>query len=229
MIVEFDFTKEQQTQLVHGFPITFRRSVYNERERYWLPRGISRNDPAKCWRLWIRHAGGVFTEHVHDDGLHRSESLGLAWRKLVSVLESLTPIGLGDQRELLVGWERLAELDSGVTGVGVSRACRKGKRYANVYANHSIALPNGKTKQVKANTGYFSELRYEKDPDYWEGQFARALRDAVAIRRFYNGRVAQLNRPLSTLDIHDVPMEVRRLAYDVTLRLDAAFENMDVT
>jgi hypothetical protein len=203
-----DFRKPQSTQSINGFPITFRPVVLANGNTLWVPRGISRNDDAKCWRLYVAHQKGLFTAYVFDSHSPLA-SLELAYSRLAGGLREGVSQFIVDKRYKNPGKERDPMIDTGFTGVTISRSVRDNKKLVVITSRQALSGPGGERKFPVVYVGSVSELKMDKDPIGEERRFYALLKEAVAIRRFHRHlRSTGVNQP-DKVFYSDVPQDIR--------------------
>lgn len=218
-----DFTQPQEPLVLHGFPLYFRCVRLSDAEVYWVPRGISRNEASRGWRIWLRHKTGTFTLFVGDKGEHRSASLRRAWDHLDEAMSRYTPYERADHRERTQGKARLPVIDTGVTGVTVARETnRKAYRGLSVVVVQMV-IEDGQPVSKTRSQGSISWAAFDADPVAAQRKFENALEKAVAIRRYNNFLVAENQRPPTPLSYADVPKHIRDLPFDTDLAIEDLF------
>lgn len=209
-----DFHAPQQTKSINGFPLTFRVVSLGDGEKVWVPRGISRNGPAACWRIFIVYEGGELSEYVYDHGRSPHESLVEAYGVLERTLRDETSRYAVDRRNMSPGPLRDPLVDTGVTGVTVTRTTRGSGKCIVVNA-HQMIVVNGVSEARTFYAGSISEQALSDDPLRQEQKFIRLLREAVAVRRFYNHQRALGITLGAAYKYEDVPSGIKREPVDL--------------
>jgi hypothetical protein len=179
-----DFRQPQPAHSINGFPITFRPVVLANGKTLWVPRGISRNEDANCWRLYVAHQKGLFTGYVFDAPSPLA-SLELAYSRLADGLKEGFSQFTVDKRYKSPGKERDPIIDTGFTGVAISRSVRNNKKIVMVTSQQAICGPDGKRKFLAVYVGSVSESKMDEDPIGEERRFRGLLKEAVAARRYH--------------------------------------------
>lgn len=96
-------------------------------------------------------------------------------------------------------------LDTGVPGVIVSRAIKKGQKRVVVSAAFQVGQPGGKPKPVMRYVGSLFEGALADDPLDACRRFSGFLRKAMAIRRYAESFYERGEYPASRLHFDDVP------------------------
>lgn len=193
---------------INEFPITYRSVTLPCGTNLTVPRGISRNEDGRCWRVFLAHEKGEFSAYVYD-APSPQDSLKRAMELFVDVLEHGTSRFSVDKRQRAPGRERDPLTDTGFTGVSISRSVRQNRKRLVVVVHQMVQLPNGEVEAKGRYVGSIAEEDFDADPIEQEQRFWVLLRQAVAIRRFYNRQRAQGIYPTKPYTFDDVPEATR--------------------
>lgn len=180
-----DFKKPQKNLSINGFPITFRKTRLSCGAPVWVPRGISRNNDAECWRILLMHEKGEFSDYEFDHG-EPLKSLARAYERLLDEIQNAVSRFSVDSRKRPPGAGRDPLIDTGFTGVSISRSIRENKKRVVVTSHQMTRNFSGKAVAKGHYMGSISEEALIEDPASEEKRFFELLKKAVAIRRFYN-------------------------------------------
>ena len=209
-----DFTKPLKTRSVNGFPVTFRQISLSSKSAVWVPRGISRNPAGKCWRLYVIHENGLITANVYDDPSPIA-SLERAFELLVDYLKGVISRFEVDQRNRSPGIDRDPLIDTGFTGISLSRTIRQNKKRLVVSVAQMVRLSDG---SIDTRSFYVGALKEESLEDDLLGQsqkFEKMLNQAVAVRRYYNHMRSLGVYAESAYKYRDVPAHIRKAPVDL--------------
>lgn len=223
-----DFTKPQSTFSINGFPLTFRTIKLVDGQTVWVPRGLSRNETAKCWRLYLASEEGVHAFNISDrnHGGSPLASLQAAFEDMQAILAGVTSRYVVDRRTRPEGIERDPLVDCGVTGVQITRATRKDYKTIPVMADIAVQEASGTVKHTHYYAGSISERAEDTDPKAQQRKFHKLLRKAIAVRRYYNHLRSQGTYPTALIHYDDVPEEIRQQPVDLPKHIDVV-EIMD--
>lgn len=174
-----------------------------------MPKGVSRHQEGRCWRLYVVHEDGLVTGYVYDDP-SPIDSLEKAYGLLIDALQGVTSRFDTDKRSRSPGVERDPLIDTGFTGVTVSRTSRADQKYVVVTAAQMVELPGGDVDVRSFYSGAIKESSLEEDPLGQEKTFQEMLKKAVAVRRYYNRMRSQGVYSDSAYKYDDVPDDIRR-------------------
>lgn len=93
----------QTTQSVNGFPVTFRQVTLADGAILWVPRGISRNDEVRGWRIYMAHEGGLLVANIPDYHGTAQNSLAEAYKILLDAMQGLVSRFVVDERSRVPG------------------------------------------------------------------------------------------------------------------------------
>lgn len=191
-------------------------------EVLWVPRGISRNDVSRCWRVYAVSEQGVFACNVSDSEHDYSEiaSLRQAYKLLIESHNQNTSRFQVDRRKRSPGNERDPLVDSGYTGVMISRNSRKGYKEIAVSSQITIQNPNGSLKHSTFYSGSVSEAARITEPEYQQQKLEFLIHSAVVVRRYYNRLRSNGEYPAGPLRLEDVPNDIRLAPVVIPKRLD---------
>ncbi len=207
-----DFTQPQTPRSVNGFPLTFRCIEVPESPPLWVPRGISRNDQGRCWRIYVVSEEGITAFNVPDtDGKGGAiGSLHRAYDALLGVLMKSKSRFSVDRRARVQGFERDPMVDSGFTGVSIARVNREGHKSVVVSANLTLLSSGGKLRHTHYYAGAVSEAGEPLSPAAQQKKFEQALCRAVAVRRYYRDIRSEGDHPRTMIHYDEVPTPFRR-------------------
>lgn len=200
-----DFTQPQPPRSINGFPITFRQVVIDGQD-YWVPRGLSRYPQLPGWRLCVAHQDGTEQSYVKDDSGKPVQSLELAYERLISTFEGTLSPFVVDKRSRLPGLGRDPLLDTGFTGVLISRQASKGQKRIVVTVGLTTPTKQGNVEGRRMYVGCISESVFLSTPRAMERHLSTLLGKAVAIRRYYNrlrSRGHSIHKPIPFADVPD--------------------------
>lgn len=213
-------------QSINGFPITYRNVTLSNGEVVTVPRGISRNE--NYWRVFVAHEKGEFTTYVHDDP-SPTESLRRAVDLLFEVLRNGVSRFSVDKRERTPGQGRDPLIDTGVTGVSISRSVRRNLKQVIITVDQMLQRPNKQVEARKRYVGTITEEALADDPIGQEQRFREMLQRGVAIRRYYNHQRANGIYPAKPYSFDDVPASIREKPVEMPdLDLQAIFDSYTV-
>ncbi|WP_138437840.1 hypothetical protein [Marinobacter shengliensis] len=217
-----DFKTPQETLSINGFPITFRPVKLADNTQVWVPRGISRNEVSLCWRIYVVSEHELYTRNVHDSehGYSAEATLSAAFDLMQAFLSGAVSRFVVDQRERTEGIERDPLVDSGVTGVVVSRSTRNGYKTVPVTTNYSLRDSSGRVRNMNYYVGSISERADGLGRSDQQQKFQDSLRKAIDVRRFYNRLRSQGIYPTTHLRHEDVPADIKRMPVDLPDYLD---------
>ncbi|EAZ98135.1 hypothetical protein [Marinobacter sp. ELB17] len=204
-----DFTQPQATQSISGFPVTFREVILPGRAPVWVPRGISRHPLGASWRLYVVHEGGLITTKVEDDPCPLS-SLSRAFALLVESLEGVVSRFVVDKRNRGLGFERDPLIDTGYTGVVLSRTSKPAGKRVEVSAMQMVRLPDGRIDSRNFYAGSIKEESVMDDPVGQSTRLHELIRKAVAARRYYNRQRSLGVYSTAAYKYLEVPDDIRR-------------------
>ena len=219
---EVDFRKPQETRSINGFPIYFRPVHVDGLGNVWVPKGISRNPIANCWRLYLVSEQGLFTNNVYDTEYRRSplDALYAAYQLMLEVLKDSTSRFVVDKRARPEGVERNPLVDCGATGVVISRNTRKGYKVVTVTTHMSVEHPSGGLQTTNYYAGGISERSDITNPVKLQEKFEQLVRNAVAVRRFYNHLRSKGLYPSKAIKLEDVPESIQRRPFEIPEHLN---------
>jgi len=212
IISNMDFTKPCDPISVNGFPVYFRREFINDETTLWIPKGISRNESIKAWRIWFRHQKGTFSKYVFDSGRDMVSSLKEAWNVAYQAYMDHEPYVAADKRRKAPGFRVHPDFDLGYTGVSITRVSpKRGSKTIVLLAHQNYLDPLTKEKKhTNLAVCRVTMNKYEEDPWGQQKIFENGIRDAIAIRRYHNQLHSQCTPPTRKLKLEDVPLEIRR-------------------
>jgi len=105
--------------------------------------GISRNEPSQFWRIHLVHENELLTANIYDDGRTAQDSLADAYAMLMEAAQGLVSRFVVDRRSRVPGSEREPLIDTGMTGVTVSRSVRQNRKCVVVVAHQMVASTDG--------------------------------------------------------------------------------------
>jgi hypothetical protein len=219
-----NFTRPPKSFSVNGFPISFREIALNSGRRFWVPRGISRNEEAVCWRLYVVSEDEIFTRYVHDQD-HEGEpeaSLKSAFDLMKGFLQGSTSRFIVDQRARSPGGERDPMTDCGVTGVMISRGSYQGYKRLVVTSHYAYQEPNGNLHRAQYYAGSISERSEQSGLVSLQQALLQHLRRAIDVRRHYNRLRSQGVYPGGPLSHEDVPSDIRAMPVSIPKHIDVA-------
>lgn len=205
-----DFTKRPDTLSINGFPVHFRRHEFQDGGVLWVPKGISRIEHARSWRIQVAHEEGTFVDNEQDNNQHPALSLAKAFTVLEKALQNGVSMFKVDTRINPPGSPRDPLLDTGFTGVTISRSVRRGQKALVVAADQSVEQTNGKIAHSPRYIGAITDRdvqRADVDP---QEKLTELLTKAVAVRRYYNAQRAKGIYPAMPYRYSDVPATFRR-------------------
>lgn len=205
-----DFTQQQEPLSINGFPLTFRAVRFPGGHRLWVPRGISRNEEFKCWRIYLVHEAGLMALNVADGRNPPVHSLVEAYDILTGELTGVQSRFVVDQRARSPGVERDPLIDTGVTGVKVSRISREGKKVVTVSTQVTVKKPDGSLHFTNWYAGGITERAVETDPMAQERELFRMLRRAIDVRRYFRRLRSEAQYPAAMIRYDDVPEDIRQ-------------------
>lgn len=209
-----DFLSEPETQSINGFPVTFRPITLEDGTTLWVPRGISRNRPLGAWHVYVGHEEGTYQNTIFYQN-DIVASLQVAYRDLVDVLTSNRSRFSVDRRNKSPGCERNPLIDTGVTGVVISRNTPENRKVISIHCAQQIRIPNGRVISTQYYAVGINEHRFLSDPHGASVLFHEALKKSVYVRRYYNHLRSQGEHPSARIYFEDVPLSIRRQSIDV--------------
>ena len=166
---------------INGFYFPYQATEIETGQILMVPHNVSRM-PQKAWRVYLAHADGEEQRYVFDSQDGPEQSLARAESMLMSMADQFVSPWTQDQRSRRPGPKR--KLNTGVTGVVLSRALNQGSKRLTVLARGQVnGLHTTKTENV--STGVFPYDEFQAAPNRENERLARAFRDAVAWRRAY--------------------------------------------
>lgn len=219
---DIDFAQPQSTIAVNGFPLSFRPVTLAEDSVVWVPRGISRNEPGKCWRVYAVGEEGVIEDNFADAEHDSSPlaSLKSAYRSLTNHHQCSTSRFVVDNRARSPGFERDPLIDSGVSGVFVSRSSRKDYKIINVVAQVTMQDSHGDLSYQNYYAGGISERSAPTSQGAQQQQFESLIQRAVVVRRYYNQLRSNGLYPRKVITYDDVPDAIRQQPVTIPDHLD---------
>lgn len=209
-----DFLSEPETQSINGFPVSFRPITLDDGTTLWVPRGISRNRPLGAWHIYVGHEEGTYQNTIfYQNDL--VGSLQTAYRELVDVLSSNRSRFCVDRRNKSPGFERNPLIDTGVTGVVISRNTPKNRKVISIHCAQQIRIPTGRVISTQYYAVGINEQRFLSDPHGASALFHEALKRSVYVRRYYNHLRSQGKHPSARIYFEDVPLCIRRQSIEV--------------
>ena len=147
-----------------------------------------------------------------------------AWDILVRLMESHKPYLLADQRRRAPGPKRDPLLETGFTGVHVTRYTKPNNgaiyKYVGVVA-HQQLKKGVKTVNRPLLVGTVTRHQFSKQgPVFAQNRFERLLREAVAIRRYFNHRVSMADQPTELIRYEDVPESFKNMPCECNLDIE---------
>ena len=212
--IELDFRQPQESRSFNGFPLSFRSVTLASGLTVWVPRGISRNSFLGCWRLYVLHEGGLITANIHDDPSPLA-SLEKAFTLLFESLKGAVSRYSVDQRSRTPGAERDPLIDTGFTGVTISRSQKHNRKRVEVNATQMVQLPDGGTDARSFYAGSVKEELLTGDLIDPSKKLRRMLEKAVAVRRYYNRMRGLGVYAKAAYKYDDVPADIRRQPVDL--------------
>jgi len=203
------FLEPQEDQSINGFPLSFRAIQLEDGTVVWVPRGISRNAEARLWRIYVASEDGLFTENIPDN---RSslDALETAYKKLTRVLEVGVSRYAVDKRKRAPGKQRDPVIDTGFTGVVISRSAKENRKVVHISALQAIKGASGGPKMRNRYLGGISEKSFEEDPEGQQRKLNNLLKEAIAVRRYYRQQRGLGIYPEHPFGIEDVPEDILR-------------------
>ncbi|GBO90210.1 hypothetical protein [Marinobacter salsuginis] len=219
-----NFTRPPKNLSVNGFPITFREIALNSGRRLWVPRGISRNEEAGCWRIYVVSEDDIFTRYVHDQDYEGEPeaSLKASFELMKAFLQGSTSRFIVDQRARSPGGERDPMTDCGVTGVMISRSSYQGYKKVVVTSHYAYQQPDGDLQRTQYYAGSISERSEQSNLVSLQTVLLQHLRKAIDVRRHYNRLRSQGIHPQKPLSHDDVPADIRAMPATIPEHIDVA-------
>jgi len=216
---EADFLEPQGTLSVNGFPLPFRPLMLDSGITAYVPKGISRNPEARCWRVYMSHEDGLISQSVGDKD-HASEmaSLTAATNLLIDALQGRISRFKTDCRARAQGPEKDPVIDSGHTGVLISRTASAGNKAIVVTVQQTIAPPNRPLNHSHLYVGRIPESAVLEGGA--QARLNHLLRKAISIRRVYNRFRSEGGHPSDFLRHKNVPDDI--------LKTPVQMPNLDV-
>lgn len=218
--VAMNFTEPQQPLNINGFRVNFKEITLKDGLTLWVPSRISRNEPSSTWRIAFYSTEAPKIEYFPDGVGTPEESLSKAWSRLVHLMETNTHVHGVDERPRALGPSRISLTKTGVTGVLVLRLRSEQRWPVVVVACQQLERANGRVRSRQVSLQRITRAKYLNDPEYWAKRFDQALKEAVALRRYYNEVYSQSGVQDRIITLDDVPARFRELPYEHTLDLD---------
>lgn len=215
-----NFREPQEKRIINGFPVAFSAYVTPTGLQLWVPSRISRNEPSLTWRVSFYSTRSPVQRYFPDAGRSPEISLSEAWEFLLGLLESHTSVHRVDERPRQAGPPRIALTKTGVTGVMILRLSGKSRWPSVVVACQQLQYINQRVKSRQIVTGRIPRSKYIDDPERYTRFFDQALRDAVALRRYYNHVTSKSGQTYSIIPLSDVPRSFRDMPFEHNLDLD---------
>lgn len=214
---------------INGFPVTYRVCQAGG-HYFWAPRGVSRNEVARLWRVYHAHEKGIF-ESVEYDDQHDGDigkALDAAVSKLTDSFRKSVSRFIVDKRVRNPGFQSKEALGTGYTGVYISRSASRSTKALVVSVLTSIES-EGTIKPDSVYTGRIAENDYRNHPQATANRLSEIIRRAVGIRRhYYQSYRSRGLMPDKRLKWDDVPPSIRKQEFRApSLDISEIFDSFD--